>query len=336
MSDDDLENTVRKLTELMKKKEQDLKREKEELDKREINLETSYPNLGKTDDVLNLNVGGTPMAVLRRTLTQAKGSMLATKFNGRWDDSQTKDSEGRFFIDQKFIYFEKLVDYLREVSCQTELTKFPKSPTFHDGRERRSFNTMVEYYGMTHFVFPIEICMCNKGATITEFVSDYPGLEITADEKKTYFLFPKEALHTRLVKTFEVTLSEHSTIAQIGWIQHSFINETVNVATGGHVGVGYTNKSMAYDSSRDGMVWNGGSFTECKGITVQKGTVVRCEDWGAIWKFDGKAKVAKTGVSMPDDEGEHTVVESIDTVGWIPCLTIKGTFQITHIELDFD
>lgn len=110
MSDDDLENTVRKLTELMKKKEQDLKREKEELDNREINLETSYPNLGKTDDVLNLNVGGTPMAVLRRTLTQAKGSMLATKFNGHWDDSQTKDSEGRFFIDQKFIYFEKLVD----------------------------------------------------------------------------------------------------------------------------------------------------------------------------------------------------------------------------------
>ena len=51
-------------------------------------------------DVLHLNIGGNLTAVLRRTLTSVEGSMLASRFSGRWDESLEKDRNGNFFIDQ--------------------------------------------------------------------------------------------------------------------------------------------------------------------------------------------------------------------------------------------
>ena len=51
-------------------------------------------------EVLHLNVGGDLTAVLRRTLTSVEGSMLASRFSGRWDDSLERDRDGNFFIDQ--------------------------------------------------------------------------------------------------------------------------------------------------------------------------------------------------------------------------------------------
>ena len=53
------------------------------------------------NNVLRLNVSGAHIDVLRRTLCSVKaGSMLASRFSGRWDDSLEKNSEGRFLIDQ--------------------------------------------------------------------------------------------------------------------------------------------------------------------------------------------------------------------------------------------
>ena len=51
-------------------------------------------------EVLHLNVGGDLTAVLRRTLTSVEGSMLASRFSGRWDNSLERDRDGNFFIDQ--------------------------------------------------------------------------------------------------------------------------------------------------------------------------------------------------------------------------------------------
>jgi hypothetical protein len=49
-------------------------------------------------DVLHLNIGGTKMTVLRRTLTSVPGSMLASKFSGRFDESMERDREGTFSL----------------------------------------------------------------------------------------------------------------------------------------------------------------------------------------------------------------------------------------------
>ena len=74
--DDELEAYLKKLPDLMKKKEKDLERREEELKKTEARLEEKYPNYGKESDVLDLNVGGAFISVLRRTLTQIEGSLL--------------------------------------------------------------------------------------------------------------------------------------------------------------------------------------------------------------------------------------------------------------------
>ena len=58
---------------------------------------------GRTpNDVLALNIGGTKIHVLRKTLCQYDKSMLSAHFSGRWDDSVDKDADGYFFIDQPY------------------------------------------------------------------------------------------------------------------------------------------------------------------------------------------------------------------------------------------
>lgn len=53
-------------------------------------------------EVLSLNIGGTKVKVSRKTLTCVPGSMLASKFSGRWDDSIERDDDGNFIIDHDF------------------------------------------------------------------------------------------------------------------------------------------------------------------------------------------------------------------------------------------
>ena len=60
------------------------------------------------------NVGGTLTAVLRRTFTSVEGSLLASRFSGRWDDSIEKDRHGNFFIDQPIELFLPMIKYQME------------------------------------------------------------------------------------------------------------------------------------------------------------------------------------------------------------------------------
>lgn len=57
-------------------------KEREDEFTRKVNLyESNNPSLGKDSDVLHLNVGGSHITVLRRTLTQFKDSVLAAQFS---------------------------------------------------------------------------------------------------------------------------------------------------------------------------------------------------------------------------------------------------------------
>jgi len=53
----------------------------------------------KPSDVLQINVRGTKLSVLRSTECQLESSLMAAKFSGRWDGSVEKDADGAFFID---------------------------------------------------------------------------------------------------------------------------------------------------------------------------------------------------------------------------------------------
>ena len=39
------------------------------------------------DDIIHLNIGGQKLTTARSTLCQVEGSLLATMFSGRWEDS---------------------------------------------------------------------------------------------------------------------------------------------------------------------------------------------------------------------------------------------------------
>lgn len=48
--------------------------------------------------------------------TRAQGSVLASQFSGRWDETNmARDADGNIFIDQSRHLFLHLLDYLRAV-----------------------------------------------------------------------------------------------------------------------------------------------------------------------------------------------------------------------------
>ena len=66
------------------------------------------------EDLLSLNVGGSPFQVLRRTLCMVERSMLASQFSGRWENTVKRDEEGRIFFNWDPDYFKMILRELRE------------------------------------------------------------------------------------------------------------------------------------------------------------------------------------------------------------------------------
>ena len=254
--------------------------------------------------------------------------MMSTKFSGRWDDSLEKDADGRFFIDQSMALFQPLVDYLRAVASQTPLARFPASPVFSDPNLQQDFYRMVEYYGITLGVFPIGMYKLDSNLN-QELVSSYPDYEVTSDETATFWLVPQGNGHQRYINSFEVTLGAH-TIAQIGWTGWTSRNTVLTQVAGGYQGAGYGNFTMAFDCTRLGMIVNQ-QYTSIPNTSVQNGTVIRCESKGESWSFDGDLKVLT--VASPPENAVQVSKPNVSTP--VPCLTVKGSFRISYIELDF-
>ena len=187
---------------------------------------------GKCSDVLHLNVGGTRMDVLRRTLTQVDGSMLQSKFSGRWDDSFERDRDGNIFIDQPPDLFETLVDYFRRKNNESAGTSSPSQPLsmknrFKDDSRWRDFINMLEYYGVTHFVVPITIKRFDDGSMQkpTEITTFYVGKEVTS---KSFSAFRFES--DMDIASFEVRLESCDSDFDIGWTSryHPQVNTASN------------------------------------------------------------------------------------------------------------
>ena len=115
------EKALSNLNEIGRKRQEELDEREKVLKKERKTFEKEKHIFGAGNgcdsDVLGLNVGGVCTSVLRRTLTQVEGSMLASKFSGRWDDSIEKDRDGYFFIDQPNDLFAPLLDFLRRQAC---------------------------------------------------------------------------------------------------------------------------------------------------------------------------------------------------------------------------
>jgi hypothetical protein len=269
--------------------------------------------------------------VLRKTLTQVEGSMLASRFSGRWDDSLEKDADGNFFIDQPEKLFILLIDFLRAKQIETPLAKHTDPPYFECEKETDDFNRMVEYYGLTLAVYPIGLNQLEEKKSTTDpdwRICDQGECNIESLDWATYSLQPFQGCHSRVVDSFEVTIEKCST-AQIGWIDASVSSLRAYRSSEGGRGVGYGSSSMALDCVKSCVVVLGFSVPLLSGgIPVNQGCTIRSEKGGQNWFVDGTL-VAST-ILEGDNVTEFSFAKGVQ---WYPCISVRGSCKISKIEL---
>ena len=122
------------------------------------------------DDIIHLNVGGQKFSTTRATLCQVEESLLATMFNGRWEDRVQKDKDGVVFFDFNPEYFGWILDYLRAKKISSPenpavLAEVPKN-------QMKNFNTLLEYLGLSDEIVPAsstdKFNVCSSGITVQE------------------------------------------------------------------------------------------------------------------------------------------------------------------------
>lgn len=322
------------------KLQQDFETREKEIEAREEKIRQHAEHtatFGETSssDVLHLNVGGTKTTVLRRTLTAVAGSMLASRFSGRWDDSIEKDKDGDFFIDQDFFLFDILLNYLRN-KANGEVNYPIKAPDLRklieekgtDGRD--NFYRMVEYYGMTDDIYPTELYGSGSGSTLAKMLGPKKA---EAKERYGTVLVLAPVGHSRSVKTFEVTLGKVEKI-KIGWGLEPALT-------------GNTSRDTAYVQYFLLLDLTGSSYTANKlttkvddGFEHSEGTIVRSENYGKIWYINGELVVpsfsekwdwaySRCKAKMDRDyNSDYT-----NQFNMMPFIDFKGEIEVTYVEL---
>ena len=276
---------------------------------------------GRTpNDVLALNIGGTKIHVLRKTLCQYDKSMLSAHFSGRWDDSVDKDADGYFFIDQPYDLMLPLINFLRAKAIEDCM---PHSPADlpEEAKNSVDFKRVVEHYTMTPFVFPLRFDVW-RGSTDNAAIEGGEEPRVTSTTWSTYKLSPVR--HTRSVSSFEVVLGAGIERPQVGWLEASSFGQ--NVVAGEHKGLGEEGSSIALDSLCGGVQMNGTTLKAVSSLSLQEGSVVTCENTDAHfrWLVDGTevAIVLRSELPARYNMGVHGSCE--------PAITSKGQWHVSQ------
>ncbi|DBA75868.1 hypothetical protein WJX77_008075 [Trebouxia sp. C0004] len=118
-------------------------------------------------DILQLNVGGESFVVTRGTLTQAKDSLLASKFNGRWEARHQLDNQGQIFLDYDPYCFKQVLAYLRSKAIERPDRPAPQPVIAPESQAQ--FYALLQFLGLEefmgrHFFFD----KCSTGASMTD------------------------------------------------------------------------------------------------------------------------------------------------------------------------
>jgi len=335
----------------LEEREEELRKEREAFDKDRLVV---Y-NGTRPSDVLNINIGGTVTSVLRRTLTSIPGSMLASKFSGRWDDSIDRDEKGNFFINQDYNMFWYVIQHLRNLDNWGN-TCLVNSPVI---RKDEKFSTldfygMIQYYGLTDAFYPVWLKIHKNGSTRNRSSRSFNKKELT-----TLTLNPVGG-HRRRIQTYEVTLGAVTHI-QVGWIhvdekKNLYQNTDYEKETGlcpltkvvaldlmeSSLCVDLTdfdkkNKRNSYSSSprQEDPEYK---FTSTDTLEYSKGTIVRCENFGRVWCVNGKQVVSLSEEQWKEFHGNN--VRSLDDGYYnkhegyyIPIISVNGAIEVTLIAL---
>ena len=114
----------------------------------------------RDDDIIRLDVSGLKLKTTRSTLCQVEGSLLASMFSGRWEDSVQRNKDGAVFLDFNSQHFAVILDYLRvkKIASPENPAPLPKVPE----DQQKEFNILVEYLGLTDELVSPEILRSEK------------------------------------------------------------------------------------------------------------------------------------------------------------------------------
>jgi len=320
-----LETTLHALPRLIQQRQEELDRREEELRKAEeaFSRETgkAYGDT-KPNDVLHLNVGGTRCDTLRRTLCQIEGSMLASRFSGRWDETIERDRDGNFFIDQPYELFGPFLDFLRAGQNSTPGAPPVRAPPFDDEHALADFYRMVEYYGCTPGVYPTSIAL-HRGVPGGARFSPHPNLAVETDEWSTFAL--RTEGHSRDVVAYEIELGRVER-ALVGWIRPNQFGTMIG--EGDWRGVGEEGYSVALDCCRSFLLSDGNAHP-IKSLGACGGAVIRCERESKRWIVNDKVVVS------PDTHATANcnALRGMPDKTFIPAFSGKGEFRIRMINL---
>ncbi len=298
-----------------------LKEQEEELSRsiKRLKEEKAAFGCGEENNVIYLNVGGTLMTTLRGTLTFVEDSMLASRFSGHWDDSLEKDRDGNFVIDQPIEVFKPMIDHLRTRKCETPMTFDADSPDLDIFNSNTynydAFKRMVEYYGVMPGMYPTKILVIAGDSEVVVIEPD-PINRVTTSEHALMCM--KTSRHTRRIESFEVTLIDVETL-QIGWLHESSIKSLVRDTS-----LGAQKSSVAIDINHHSFAFEG-QVRNIPDLTIQKDSVIRCENYGKTWMVNGK-RIDCTG---------YDPKVFVQLTSRVPAFSGKGQWKVSKIELMF-
>ena len=278
----------------------------------------------KPSDVLQINVGGTKLSVLRSTMCQLESSLMAAKFSGRWDGNVEKDADGAFFIDHPIELMLPLINYLRdkaiaEPSVAVDLPHAKNAQGQHLAvHEYRSFRRLVEYYGMTPFVYQQAFELWRGDEAHSSFTCG-PEAAVSCTVWSTYQLGPVG--HTRGVKSFEIILGASIERVQVGWAIIDGSNFPKQLGPKEHTGVGDTGASIALAVHHGGVKCAGEALATVPQLRIQAGSVLTCERTLTHYKWlvDGVEKAAvsadNTANMKTDSPLKHLIRPFISALG---------------------
>jgi hypothetical protein len=265
-------------------------------------------------DVLNLNIGGrTEVAVLRRTMTLIEGSLLASKFSGRWDDALEKDRHGNIFVDQPPELFLQVVNFLRAKACETPKTTIVKPPEPSEDLCRLQFNSWNISNGDNALDWQ----------RLADRDQEPSSISVKTDAFATFDLVPVR--HSRSVVSYEVTLLKVKA-AHIGWRRESTLTSRDSthllLESGPEKGIGDVEHTIGLDCCNTGIL-NDGHFIKLNGIEIN--------DHANIRLVSGLKKLE----IYVDGDSVDMGLLALKTNGRnIPCFSVHGELRISAIELE--
>lgn len=211
------------------------KRELEEIERRIFGIADGV------DDIVELNVGGTPMSTTRAVLCSVSGSMLSGLFSGNFEKGHKRDGDGKVFLDVDPAIFTKVLSHLRlrriaSPECPAPLPQVPQEV-------RAEFDMLINYYGLDTCIPP-----SSSSINIFETIAEEGGVDqgklltnglvnivltssggATADKYET--LLSRDGIDNRSCSAVENSFQTRPSTIQITFLKHRVRVEAMELRT---------------------------------------------------------------------------------------------------------